>query len=204
VAEKAGPLGPVLNLEGVVSGLVPSEQRGEHVWQFILEPTRGNPVPVELRGEKIYGVIKDGHRLALAAPTDLDQLEDTTLYPLRLKNLSTRGFVKVVRPGFGRKAIRLGIGTISEAWKTVVGALVGAALVAIGLKAGVDAVIVGGGLSVTALVVMEFLWLLVASVSFGLVYRRWRWEGGQFPTRRLIAGVILGAGFVASVWWVLA
>ncbi len=171
MASNAGLLEPPLKLEGVVSGYVEGQQEGDQVIKFIVEPEEGDPLAVVMRGTRIDGVIRDGHRVALVAPKDFHTLEDKTLRPLKLRNETTHGIVSSWSPGFRRKAMLAGIGTFKGAWLTFVGITVAAlfalatSLVGFSDDAGfAPPDFEPSSSSIVELVVMELVWLGIAAV----------------------------------------
>jgi hypothetical protein len=198
-------LGPSLGLVGVVESYTASEQAGAQVRQFVVATKEGRPVPVELRGQTISGVIAEGHRVALAAPPDLDEQDDRTQRPLRLKNLTTGGTVVVMRPGLLRRALGLGFFSAKEALSALIGALVAATLVVFGLDqggsgdAGFDAPPPEPG--VGTLVVLELIWLVIVAVLFYFAsYRRWRWRGGRLGVWGYLGLALFGGLVIFGLW----
>lgn len=184
-----------------MSNYAASDQEGERVLQFVVRPDNGRPIPVELRGKRISGLIADDHRVALVGPADLDTRDDRTLHPLKLKNLTTGGVVTVYRDRLPRKVLRVGLATLVEGWKSVIAAVVGALAVAVGLKGATKAV-VNNPRTVGGLLITEAVCLALAGVAaYLLLYRRWRWQGGRFPLVSMVNGLIVTTIFAAALWW---
>jgi hypothetical protein len=202
MARAPGVLAPSLDLVGVVTSYTAGEQAGAQVRQFVVAPKEGRPVPVELRGETVSGVIADGHCVALAVPRDLDKLEDRTQRPLRLKNLTTGGVVTVTRPGLLRQALGVGFFSAKEIWKGVLSALVGAGVVVVGFNQSQDASVApaaetGAG----TLVILELAWLAFSAlVFFFTTYRRWRWEGGPLRIWTFLSLALVGGLVILGLW----
>jgi hypothetical protein len=209
VSETAGLLGPRLDLEGAVSSRETSEQDGEHVLQFVVTTADAESVAVELRGEKLYGVVADGHRVALVLPKDFGRQEDRTLRPLRLKNLTTGGVVSAYSAGLGKRALRAGLSTAKEGWMTLVGLVVTAIVTAVLVSIGVQTQGVGveGGSdsgperTVATLLVIQAISLAISGGVAYIAYRRWRWEGGSFPVWWVVRDVVIGLIIGFGVWY---
>jgi hypothetical protein len=194
-------LGPALGLVGVVDGFSAGEQAGAQVRQFLVVPDDGMPVPVELRGDTISGVLAEGHRVALAVSPGFDEQGDRTQRPLRLRNLSTGGDVVVGRSGLKKKALAAGLFSLKEITKAVLTALIALGLVSLGLQQaqGIgdsEAPTLGG----SALVVVEIVWVLLSALIFYFTtFRRWRWEGGALRVWRFISLAFAGGVVIAAL-----
>jgi hypothetical protein len=205
MAASAGILGPRLDLVGVVTTFTTGEQGGAQVRQFLVQPEEGMPVPVELRGQSISGVLAEGHTVALAVPPDLDTLEDRTQRPTKLKNLTTGGIVTVTQPGLVQAALGAGFFSLKEIVKAVIGGIVPAALVVIGLtqvSEGETGVAPPDEPDATAYIVGYLIYLGICAAGFYLfVYRRWRWKGGPLRIWLLIGPALFGALVALGLWF---
>jgi len=67
------------------------------VVRFLLQGDDGAKRPVEMRGERLLGLLDEGDRVVIAAEAEGTR-EDATLRPSTLTNLSTGGAVELERP----------------------------------------------------------------------------------------------------------
>ena len=201
----AARIGLELNLVGMVGRLRSEQHGGQQVREFVVTTSEGVVVPVELRGERISGVLGNGDRVKIAVPEAFMDAEDRTQRPLKLRNVTTGGVVVVFRDGLLRHAARAGLKTLGEAWKTAVGVLVGGLLVYLGVneKQGV-------GLGIAPMPeqwdASVLVWLLVGSlpvialIGYFAVYRPWRWRGGPLPVWRLANIWVFTWAFCVLLW----
>src|SRR5881397_3091601 len=97
----------IIVVEGTVGALKIEEEGGSRVLRFLVQPDEGAPVPIEMRGEQLRGVLIEGHRVDIRfAGRSLDR-GDATLRPRELRNLTTNGVVCMWRPGWLRSAVRM-------------------------------------------------------------------------------------------------
>jgi hypothetical protein len=101
--------------EGTVTRLrVEVESAGAVVVRFVLASDDGDRRPVEMRGERVLGVIDEGDRIAIAEARD--DRPDTTLRPSTVTNLTTGGTVELEQPSRMRRAGRaIGVREIRSA-----------------------------------------------------------------------------------------
>ena len=194
-----------MNLVGVVSRLQSEQHAGQQVRGFVVTTPDGVLVPVELRGDRISGVLGDGDRVKIAVPEGLMDAEDRMQRPLKLVNVTTGGVVTVYRAGLLQHAARASLKTIGDAWTAVIGALAGALLMYLGLKEER-----GPGLGIAPLPeqwdVSVLVWLLVGSlpviavIGYFTVYRPWRWRGGPLPVWRLVGIWMLICVWLIAIW----
>ena len=204
MATRAGVLGPTLDLEGTVSEYTATVQGGEQVVQFVLARDGADPLAVEMRGTELHGVLRAGHRVALVAPADVDKLDDRTLRPLKLKNLTTGGVVSVTRPNLRRRALRAGTFSFREVWKDLLTIFVTAAVAAVLGKSlsGSSRVQPTAAPNWAALAVIEAGWFALWFVSAYFDYRNWRWHGGALPLLRFVTVGLSGGIVIAGGWWI--
>jgi hypothetical protein len=204
---------PQFDLVGKVSGYALTSEDDEQVLRFrvttsetgkIEAPTK--VLAVEMRGTKIYGILDDGDEVALVRPLG-NMNGDQTLRPLVLRNLTTGGELRVWRPALRRRALRAGLGSVKEAWKALIGALVGGAVLFI-FRGGAASTPGPGNKPAGPmyyLVAESGVIVLAAAVWYLYFYRHWRRAGGALPVARPLLSTILVAWIVAlfiNVWLV--
>jgi len=194
-----------LNLVGVVSRLRSEQHAGQQVREFVVTTRDGVLVPVELRGDRIAGLLGDGDRVKFAVPKGFMDAEDRTQRPLKLVNVTTGGVVTVFRTGLLQHAARAGLTTLGDAWKAAVAVLVGALLVYFGLNETQPAVGIAPP-PPEPTDVSVLVWLLAGSLPVILlvgsftVYRQWRWRGGPLPVWRLVTIWMVTWALLIGVW----
>lgn len=196
-------LGIKLDLVGVVSRLQSTEHAGQQVREFVVTTPDGLLVPVELRGDRISGVLGDGDEVKIAVPDKFMDAEDRTQRPLKLVNATTGGVVTVFRAGLLQHAARAGMKTLGDAWKALIAGLIGALLVFFGVK---KKQAQGIAPAPEQWDVSVLVWLLIGSlpvialIGYFTVYRPWRWRGGSLPIWRLV-DIWLGTWVVLILVW---
>ena len=110
-------------VEGVVERLR-DEAEGERrrVVRFVLRVPDGRLHAVEMRGERLDGVLNDGDSVAVS---EASRAADGTLRPGSVRNMSTGSLVAMSTRPFHRRLLGVGL---SDIWKATVSAVVGAAV----------------------------------------------------------------------------
>jgi len=92
--------------EGTVTDLQVEQAPSKVVVRFLLGLDDGTPLPVEMRGEELRGILSNGHRVAVPSPSSGGTSDDATLHATRIKNLTTGGIVELWRAGLARRSTR--------------------------------------------------------------------------------------------------
>jgi hypothetical protein len=124
-------------VEGVVESMRVDQEGGSVVLRFVLQTDGEARIPVEMRGQKVSGVLRDGDRVRLSVEGKSVRGSDGVARPAKLTNLSTNSVVSV--PGGGMVG-----GMVSLVVSVVVSALSGI------LSAVLIALITGSTLSSSA------------------------------------------------------
>jgi hypothetical protein len=108
--------------EGTVARLRVDEAAGAAVVRFVLHSDDGSRRPVEMRGERLSGLIEEGDRVRIEERTGRIP-NDATLRPSTLYNVSTGGAVELERPTRTTR-VRRAVG-LHAIWTAAVGGVVG-------------------------------------------------------------------------------
>ena len=181
--------------EGTVTRLrIEVEGAGAVVVRFVLDGDDGERTPVEMRGERVLGVLDEGDRVAIDAQATRDR-HDTTLRPLTLTNVTTGGTVELERPSWITRAGRaVGVREIrSAAISAGVGGLIAVYVAQLftesGAPQGIDRVPTEDEVSVTAVALTLLLVFAVVATLWLLVRRRLPW---RLPKWSPLVGLAIG------------
>ncbi len=82
-------------VEGVARNVRIDREEDRIVLRFVLEVEGGDPIPVEMRGKKVLGVLDSGDRVAIHTRGEEVRGRDGIAHPYQVENLRTRSFVRV-------------------------------------------------------------------------------------------------------------
>jgi hypothetical protein len=108
--------------EGTVARLRVDEAAGAAVVRFVLLGDDDSRRPVEMRGERLSGLIEEGDRVRIEERTERIP-NDATLRPSTLSNVTTGGAVELERPNRTTR-VRRAVG-LHAIWTAAVGGVVG-------------------------------------------------------------------------------
>jgi hypothetical protein len=92
-------------MKGTVENLRNEQEGNERVLRFVMR-AEGRAIPVEMRGEKLLGVLNEGDCVVVNPPSTSVRDQDETLRPRMIQNVTTSGTVELWRPGSRDRVIR--------------------------------------------------------------------------------------------------
>jgi hypothetical protein len=167
-------------IEGTVRSLRSDLEGRDVVLRFVLESSQGVRLPVEMRGNRIWGVLEAGDSVRFNMEgRDLRDV-DGVARPKRVENLSTDSVVQVPGSSQVKKVLELGTGFAASVLAGIVSTSLLASLwpspPVVGLQALPRSEAPGGGFLDQAIWVSVLVGLAVMAVVFYLIYLRPRME----------------------------
>ena len=82
---------------GIVQNVRIDQEGGSIVLRFTAQTDDDERIPVEMRGEKMLGVLEPGDQVAIVARKTRDKYG--VMHPTRVENLTTKSIVRLKKPG---------------------------------------------------------------------------------------------------------
>jgi hypothetical protein len=191
------------NAQGAVEGMRIQQEGSSVVLRFVLRCYGGERIPIEMRGEKVLGVLHDGDHVQMSARGRRVRGREGVARPERLSNVSTQSSVRVARRGVVKRmsasvfGLGMGLGTsvaVSAVSGLIVFALTGwlGSLVASAKNGQGEGDGSGGGEGVPA----------ALPVEIAPFWQDWL-EGGLGETPVVLISLVAGAAVMLLVFFLV-
>jgi hypothetical protein len=102
----------VTQVQGVVQHVRLDHEGSDLVLRFVLQVDQGKAIPVEMRGERLTGVLNDGDQVRVDTEAADVREPDGVARPDRVSNLSTSSVVELARLSRVNKAVGTATGLV--------------------------------------------------------------------------------------------